>query len=188
MLEKFKQWLEEVEFAAIERKKKAAVSEGDLTQWKRQIWRAPAKNRDIKTKFHQEALNLKLGVRSRPTFGIEKPSREWLYDFVWRRFDSENNLSEIVLVMEIEMSDLTECTSRHDFNKLLQADSTYKIFVFQMKTEEQIQSEFEQLKTKAARYRFRFDSEFLLCGWSTKENKFFFDSFEARPAPLAISA
>ena len=66
MIEKFKKWLKEVETAAIEDKKKKArdANNGDDTDWKKQIWHSPDKNKAIKLKFALEGE--KLEYRPRP--------------------------------------------------------------------------------------------------------------------------
>lgn len=181
MLDVFQKWIEEVECDAVDAKKCSAA---DPAEWKKKKWLSPKKNEDIKRKFRDEMENLgKLenGGRqvyfSRPSYKAK--TGEWLYDFVSRKFDDENNLKEVFVTMEIEMSNPNECENRYDFNKLLQADSSYKIFVFQLKTKQNVLDGLEKLKAAAVKYKFRSNSNFLLCGWSTAENKFFFERFQA---------
>lgn len=178
MLENFKEWFREIEEQAVDRKKKIAMDcFNDATRWKEIIWPAPEKNFEIKKKFRDEGYEL--GYKSRPSY-VTKAS-EWLYDFVWRKFDCENNLTQVVLAMEIELSDLNEPIHRHDFNKLLQADSTYKVFVFQAKSEGECKAAMATLKASALNYRFKYESGFLLCAWCTSFNTFLFDDFIAHP-------
>lgn len=182
MLDRFKEWLEEVEKSAIDDKKASAKKNGDESLWKKEIWRAPEKNQAIKNKFRDEIEKLKDKegqqiYRSRLSYKTK--AGEWLYDFISRRFDKDHNLIEVFLTMEIELSDSDECNHKYDFYKLLQADSKYKIFVFQSKTKKDVFKGFSSLKNSAQKYIFRLNSDFLFCGWSTSENKFFFDEFNA---------
>jgi hypothetical protein len=180
MLDEFQKWLEQVECDAIATKMSSAT---DPTLWKKEVWLSPKKNDDIKRKFRDEMEKLenegKQVYFSRPSFKAK--TGEWLYDFVSRKFDDEKNLIEVFLTMEIEMSNPNECESRYDYNKLLQADSRYKIFVFQLKSKQNVLDGLAKLKEAAGKYRFRSNSDFLLCGWSTSENKFFFEKFQALP-------
>jgi len=86
------------------------------------IWKSPVKNKEIKEQFAKEAENY--NCQCRP--GDKK--REWLYDLVWRNFESGDYISTL-LAMEIELSD--GCGGIiYDFNKLLQSDANLKIMVF----------------------------------------------------------
>ena len=183
MLKVFRMWLEDVEANAVANKKESAK---DPMLWKEEIWRAPSKDYDIKKKFRDEMEKLadSDGQKffSKPSY--ETDTGDWLYDFVSRRLDKDKNLLEMYLAMEIEMSNPKECDSKYDFNKLLQADSRYKIFVFQHNSRENVLAGMTKLKDSAEKYSFRSDSDFLLCGWSTSDNKFFFDEFKARRASV----
>lgn len=167
MLEKFKMWFQEIEVQAMSTQKP---------------WRAPEKNRDIKNtfrdKFEKLGADEKQVYFSRPSYKAK--TGEWLYDFVARRLDDSGgvkDLLEVFLVMEIELSYPREVDHRYDFNKLLQADSLYKIFVFQHENRAGVEMAAEKLKAAARKYRFRCDSDFLLCGWSKTEKQFIFDDF-----------
>lgn len=168
MLEKFKMWFQEIEAQAMSAQ---------------EPWRAQEKNRDIKKTFRDKFEKLGAGEKqvyfSRPSYKAK--TGEWLYDFVARRLDDSGrvkDLLEVFLVMEIELSNPREVDHRYDFNKLLQADSLYKIFVFQQENRADVENAAEKLKAAARKYRFRCDSEFLLCGWSKTEKQFMFDDFK----------
>ena len=180
MLDQFEQWLKEVREDAVAAKM-ATAKEANISNWKKIIWKAPDKNRAIKAKFREMSQKLKASGHFEVKCWSSKNGGEWLYDLVWHKVDKMGNMIEVILTMEIEMSYMDECIKRHDFNKLLQADSTYKVFVFQQKTEADVMLGMEKLKSAAAHYRFRTGSDFLLCGWSTQKNDFFFDRFYARP-------
>ena len=168
MLNQFKQWLHEVGEAAntIKRETKAR---GEVVK----PWYARQKNIDIKKRFHDE------GKARGYTSNSSNHGGERLYDFRWAEIDKDNNLLGVVLAMEIEMSDNKEYLNRYDFKKLLQADSVYKVLVFQLDTEKEILQAMQQLKDAAEKYKFRCDSEFLLCCWSTVKGEFIFDEFKA---------
>jgi hypothetical protein len=173
MIEEFKEWMIEIQDAALTKKRMQAKAKGDESNWKSEIWKSPDKNKDIKLKFQAEGD--KRNYKSRPS--SETKAREWLYDFVWRQFDDEGNLLGLKLAMEIEVSDMNEKGINYDFNKLLQADSDYKILVFQLKTEDEVCTALLNFEKAAKVYRSKFGSDFLLCGWSTSLNKFSFSSF-----------
>ncbi len=173
MIDNFKKWLLEIQDAALGEKVKKASDKGDASRWKKEIWTSPEKNKAIKAKFRDEGVQL--GYRSRPSY--KTGASEWLYDFVWRKFDDDNYLQEVVLAMEIEMSDRDIKPLLHDFTKLLQSDARYKIFVFQQKTEDDVGAMIEQLTMTAQRYSTKLPAEYLLCGWSTALNQFTFSDF-----------
>ncbi|TLF45933.1 hypothetical protein FEI13_17610 [Halomonas urmiana] len=182
MIEQFKQWLLEVQDAALEEKKEKAEKQGDASQWKKQIWKSPEKNRAIKAKFRDEGAQL--GYRSRPSY--KTGAREWLYDFVWRKFDDENHLQEVVLAMEIEMSDRNMRSLMLDFTKLFQSDASYKVFVFQFKTEDEVGAAMEHFIQSAQRYKTKIPAQMLLCGWSTSLNRFLFSDFKMGSPALTV--
>lgn len=167
MIEEFKKWFREIQQEAIDEKIKKARKNGDETAWKKEIWRSPDKNKAIKARFRDEGA--KRGFKSRPSYVTG--AGEWLYDFVWREFDENNDLKRIVLTMEIEISDKS---FRYDFNKLLQADSPYKIMVFQLKHEAEIQGMFASLTSAIDAYQAKVGAHYLLCGWCTSQNNFMF--------------
>lgn len=173
MIDNFKNWFMEVQEEALAEKRRQAKAEGDETQWKRQIWKSPDKNRAIKEKFDKEGRAL--NYRSRPS--NVTGAREWLYDFVWRRFDEEGNLQDVPLAMEIEMSDRAIKSLRYDFNKLLMADSSYRIFVFQLKSKTEVLSAMEIFRNSAMQYQAKVEADVLICGWVIAENQFRFLDF-----------
>ncbi|MDL0433870.1 hypothetical protein QPM17_22265 [Marinobacter sp. TBZ242] len=148
MREQFKAWLMEVQENALAIKRAKALEAGDESLWKKEKWLSPQKNADITARFRDEGEAL--GYRSLPSY--KTGAGEWLYDFVWRKFDDEGHLEEIVLAMEIEMSDRTQRGMMRDFAKLLQSDASYKIMVFQHKTEDDVLTAFELFKERARKY------------------------------------
>ncbi|SFU48772.1 hypothetical protein [Halomonas korlensis] len=174
MIDQFKEWMLDIQNIALDAKRDAALAEGDESLWKRQIWRSPDKNSAIKARFRDEGE--KLGYRSRPSY--KTGAGEWLYDFVWRKFDDEGHLQEVVLAMEIEMSDTKMSWIMKDFTKLLQSDAPYKIFIFQLKTETDVSEAMEHFKQTAHRYKSKLPAEVLLCGWSTSLNRFLLTDFK----------
>lgn len=180
MIEDFKSWIIEISDNAIDEKKAKARSKGDESKWQREIWSSPEKNKAIKSKFMLEGE--KLGYRTRPSRTTN--AREWLYDFVWRRFDEHGNFVGVDLAMEIEVSDMNTGGIRYDFNKLLQSDSKYKILVFQLKTEPEVVSAIDALHTSSMAYSSKVAAEFLICGWITSKNIFEFKAFST----VALSA
>jgi hypothetical protein len=173
MIEKFREWMIEIQDEAINEKRRKAKEKGDETKWKNEIWKSPKKNEAIKNRFRDEGF--KLGYKSRPSY--VSGAGEWLYDFVWREFNDDGNLLNIVLAMEIEVSDMEEKAIKYDFNKLLQADSQYKVLVFQLKTESEVNAALENFTNAAKVYNSKSNSEYLLCGWCTSKNKFLFSDF-----------
>ena len=170
MIKHFKTWFEELGKDAIKRKDAVALKTG-----KRPKWTNTVKNKEIKNKFSREELGLLIkGIKPRSSAN----SKEWLYDLIWREFDSENNFLGVKLVMEIELSDMTEGGLVYDFNKLLQSDSEYKIFVFQQKTKEQSKYLFSQLAGCSGAYRHKVKSSFLLCCWCWDSGTFLFNDFK----------
>ena len=174
MIEDFKKWVLEIQDEALQEKRNKAIKKGDESKWKSEIWMSPKKNEAIKRRFRDEGA--KRGFRSRPSYKTN--AGEWLYDFVWREFDENDNLLRIELAMEIEVSDMHLKGIRYDFNKLLQSDAKFKIHIFQLKTEDDVKSALDSLFQAAKKYAFKSESEFLLCGWSTALNQFLFKEFK----------
>ena len=169
-----------MEDEAVEWKKATAVVP---SQWKKVVWSSPKKNAAIKKKFRDELAALGKAENDGKQVYFSRPSyvantSEWLYDFVSYRKDGPD-LVEVFLAMEIEMSDPGECEDKHDFKKLLQSDSSYKVFVFQKKTADEVSRSFDELVRAAEKYRFRSGSEFLLCGWCQSLNQFQFRQYTA---------
>ena len=173
MIEKFKVWMNEIQEEALKEKHNKAIAKGDESKWKKEIWASPEKNKAIKARFRDEGANL--GYRSRPSYVTN--AGEWLYDFIWREFDSSGNLINVILTMEIEVSDMHLKGIKYDFNKLLQADSTYKILVFQLKAESEVNMALANFKSAAELYNSKSDTEYLLCGWCTSKNEFIYSDF-----------
>ena len=90
-----------LQYEAIERKKAQAAEkhEGNTSQWKREIWLSPDKNRANQAALGEGGQRLGFQVLPAGSRG------EWLYDLVWRRLDANRNLVGIPLAVEIEMSD-----------------------------------------------------------------------------------
>lgn len=162
-----------VEYEAIERKKAKAAEkhDGDTSQWKREVWLSPDKNRDIKTALAEEGQRLGFQVLPAGSRG------EWLYDLVWRRLDANRNLIGMPLAVEIEMSDNRLWGIRYDFNKLLQAQADHKLMVFQVQTQEEVEAVFESLKESIDVYPCVSPCRYLLCGWNTQQNAFNFREY-----------
>lgn len=177
MIDQFKVWMNEVVDEAINEKRNKARDKGDESKWMKEIWKSPAKNKSIKAKFRDKGFDL--GYNSRPSY--KSKAGEWLYDFIWREFDEDDNFLNLILAMEIEVSDKKLKHIKYDFNKLLQAEAQYKILVFQLKTEDEIQNAFNYFENAAEKYCSKSNSEFLLCGWCTSKNNFFFRDFHQCP-------
>jgi len=174
MIENFKKWILEIQSEALTEKRNRAKEKGDESKWKKEIWKSPEKNEAIKIRFRDEGE--KLGYKSRPSYKTK--AGEWLYDFIWRKFDENGNLVGIELAMEIEVSDMHLKGIKYDFNKLLQSDSKYKILIFQLKTENEVNLALDCLFEATNKYVSKSESEYLLCGWSTAINQFIFKDFK----------
>lgn len=173
MIDEFKKWMIEIQEVALATKREKAKAKGDESKWKNEIWKSPEKNKAIKTRFQMEGD--KRNYKSRPS--AKTKAGEWLYDFVWRQFDDQGNLLGLKLAMEIEVSDMNEQGIKYDFNKLLQADSEYKILVFQLKSESEVRTALKNFEQAATVYRSKIRADYLLCGWSTSQNCFIFADF-----------
>lgn len=171
-------WLMErlglIQYVAIERKKALAAENngGDSSQWKREIWKSPYKNREIKAALAAEGQRLGFQVLPAGNRG------EWLYDLAWRRLDANRNLIGIPLAVEIEVSDNHLWGIRYDFNKLLQAQADHKLMVFQVQTQDEVEKTFARLEESIQVYPHAAPCRYLLCGWSTQQNIFWFKQCE----------
>ncbi|WP_144407566.1 hypothetical protein [Gynuella sunshinyii] len=172
MIEDFKCWLNELGTKAIERKNT------QLKNTKRQPWKNKTKNQDIKKIFTDNGRLIE-GIK--PRSSNDRKAREWLYDLIWREYDSENNFIGVCLAMEIELSDMKFSGLIYDYNKLLQSDSKYKVFVFQQKEEVASDKIFHKLELCTKKYKSRVESEFLLSCWCWNTGTFKFKQIEVKP-------
>jgi len=169
LINDFKSWFNELGHNAITRKKSIAIKTGMSPKWKSKV-----KNKEIKEKFTKEGLLIE-GIK--PRSSNDRKAREWLYDLIWREFDSENYFTGVKLAMEIELSDMKERGLIYDFNKILQSDAEYKVFVFQQKTKNSSEAILEKLKSCADRYSNKAKSSFLLSCWCWESGEFVFKDF-----------
>ena len=170
MINNFKYWFEQLAENANERKEKTPLENGQLPKWNN-----TTKNKEIKHKFTQEANQLK-GITARSS-NNDEAGGEWLYDLIWREYDS-NNFTGVKLAMEIELSDMKERGLVYDFNKLLQSDAEYKVFVFQQKTINETKNLFAKFKLCVDNYNNKVESNFLLACWCWETNTFIFKDFK----------
>lgn len=169
LIKDFKSWISELGIEANEWKDSQEKSTG-----KRPNWTNPHKNKDIKNKFAVKGKQRPdIQVRS----SAEKNKGEWLYDLVWRKLDSNQNLIGIELAMEIELSSLGTSGLVYDFNKLLQSDADYKIFVYQQKSVVLAETIANDLKTRKDIYNSKVDSAYLLACWCWDSAEFKYWSF-----------
>ena len=169
MIEDFKAWFTELGDNAIQRKNAIALKTG-----KRPKWSNTKKNKEIKERFSHEGLKIS-GIK--PRSSADRKAREWLYDLIWREFDSDKNFIGVKLAMEIELSDMKERGLVYDYNKLLQSDSEYKIFVFQQKSKDQTEQIFRKLASCSEIYKNKAESSTLLCCWCWDTGTFLFHDF-----------
>tara|TARA_R110000868_G_C10451559_1_gene726428 strand:- start:31 stop:558 length:528 start_codon:yes stop_codon:yes gene_type:complete len=172
LINNFKSWFTELGGQAISRKNAIALKTG-----KRPKWTNTVKNREIKEKFSVDGRRLE-GIK--PRSSADRKAREWLYDLIWREFDSENNFIGVKLVMEIEFSDMKENGLVYDFNKLVQSDSEYKIFVFQQQNKEKADNAFKQFRSRSEFYNHKMKSQFLLSCWCWDSGTFIFNEFSSQ--------
>lgn len=173
MIEDFKCWFNELASAAIKRKDDVELKTGKRPKWNNKV-----KNKEIKKIFTDKGLLLK-GIK--PRSSNDKKAREWLYDLIWREFDSDKHFTGVKLAMEIELSDMTLGGLIYDYNKLLQSDAEYKVFVFQQKTIHDSEELFNKLELCSNNYNNRVKSKFLLSCWCWQTSTFIFTEFTVKP-------
>ena len=172
MIDEFKDWFTDMGDRAIKRKNAIALSTG-----KRPKWTNTVKNKEIKERFLVEGRRLE-GIK--PRSSADRKAREWLYDLIWREFDAENNFVGVKLAIEIELSDMKEGGLIYDFNKLLQSDSEYKVFVFQQQTREKADNTFKTFRSRTELYNHKVKSRFLLSCWCWDSGAFIFYEFKSQ--------
>lgn len=100
---------------------------------------------------------------------------EWLYDLCWY-VEDEVCLLQIPLVAEIEWSPDGSCDG--DFQKLLQARAEHRLWVFQMKTPEDVRRIFQECRDVINRFRGSQPGDrYLMAGVTYKPRKFWFDLY-----------
>ncbi|MGZ5054904.1 MAG: hypothetical protein ACXWAT_08170 [Methylobacter sp.] len=169
MLNNIQDWLNDLQIRAVENKQTAKAN------GQKYIWYSSVKNKDIKRKFSEEGERLsRHGIRLLSRSSGNSSGGEWLYDFVLREFDENNHLLGIRLVAEIELSDSKAQGLVYDFNKLLQADAPYKVFIFQQKDENLYSEILKKIEAAINSYRHRLDSHFLIACWITTKYRFIY--------------
>jgi hypothetical protein len=63
--------------------------------------------------------------------------REWLYDMVWYKENSDNMLIEVPFVLEMEWSNFDK-EIKYDFEKLLISNSELRVMIFQKKSKDEV--------------------------------------------------
>ncbi|EJG1894794.1 MULTISPECIES: hypothetical protein [Vibrio] len=164
MISEFMSWFDELGTSAMERKKQAQLKSGIRPKWNNTL-----KNKEIKLMFSERGKHIS-GIR--PRSSVDKKAKEWLYDLIWREFDSESNFIGVKLSMEIELSDMKLKGLRYDFNKLLQSDSEYKVFVFQQKTQVDADYIVYELTKSLSAYKHKSSSNYLLTCWCWETGTF----------------
>jgi hypothetical protein len=87
---------------------------------------------------------------------------EWLWDFLWlSRDQSSGHILSMPLVAESEWG---KPTLRHDFEKLLVADTHLKLIVLQALTEDQLRNSIGELRSYSVSYRGS-SACYLAAGW-----------------------
>jgi len=173
LINNFKTWLNEL--AVIATKRKDAI---ELKTGKRPKWNNKVKNKEIKEKFTNEGLLLK-GIK--PRSSNDRKAREWLYDLIWREFNSDDYFTGVKLAMEIELSDMKVGGLSYDYNKLLQSDAEYKVFVFQQRTVDDSEKLFNKLELCTNNYKNRVESTFFLSCWCWETGSFLFKDLRVKP-------
>jgi len=166
VLSKVITWLEELSTIANRNQKLAKMNGTEF------IWYSADKNKDIKRKFSEEGEKLPTNGRLSSRSSGKSSGREWLYDFTLREFDSRDQLINIPLVAELEFSDSKVNGLIYDFNKLLQSDADYKVFIFQQKQHSDTEHFFECISNSVDAYNHKSSSEYLIVCWITSEYKF----------------
>jgi hypothetical protein len=172
MIEEFKSWFNELGAAAKKRKDDIELKTG-----KRPAWNNKVKNKEIKEKFTNQVSHIE---SIKPRSSSDRKAREWMYDLIWREHDSNNHFSGVKLAMEIELSEMKVGGLIYDYNKLLQSDSVYKVFVFQQKTKVDMNVIFDELELRTNSYNHRAESEFLLSCWCWETGTFIFKDLHVK--------
>jgi hypothetical protein len=182
LLNKIEMWLGELEAIANKNKLLAQIEGGKY------IWYSSQKNKDIKRKltFECEKLsNSEIRLSSRSSSGGS--GGEWLYDYTLREFDKNGHFLGVRLAVEIELSDSNPRGLVYDFNKLLQSDSPYRVFVFQQKSEDECVKLLKCLEGSLEAYKHKLDSVFLISCWLTSKYKFVSKQYKIKDGSLVSS-
>ena len=105
-------------------------------------WPNPLATHDVKKDVGEVAREKGYKVRATDFDGPEQS--EWLYDLTCLKFDKDDYLEDIPLVMESEWKNKYEI--RKDFEKLLVSRAKYRVMVLQVKSDEEEKEIVEQLR------------------------------------------
>ncbi|WP_027853190.1 hypothetical protein [Marinobacterium litorale] len=138
------------------------------------IWYSTHKNKDIKDELSRELESLSSDIKllKARSSGKGGSGGEWLYDFTLREFDLDGNFVGVPLVAEIELSDSKSSGLLYDFNKLLQSDSSNKVFIFQQKEESGFYDILDRIEPAIKAYDHKVSSNFLISCWITSRYTF----------------
>lgn len=179
IISKVKEWLGDLETLANEKRTLAKIN------GKKFIWYSKNKNKDIKKKFSQEGELLKVAQSHRLSSRSSGAStgNEWLYDFILREFDAENNFVRVPLTAEFEFSDSKVSALIYDFNKLLQCDADNRVFIFQTKYKEDFDEVIKKIHSVLKAYHHKSPCHFLVACWMTSEYQFKYVEIQVNPYP-----
>lgn len=95
---------------------------------------------------------------------------EWLYDLTWLRYDGDDHLLEVALALECEWDSKK---LNEDFQKLLQARATLRVFIFQ-NARDALDGIIRQIEKFAGTMP---GDEYLLVCYVEADNKFYFREY-----------
>ena len=102
---------------------------------------------------------------------------EWLYDVTWLKYDKDDYLRTVPLVMECEWS-LNKVEIDHDFQKLLLARSQHRVMIFYQKTEDTVLEKIKNFKKQIKKYRGTCSGDrYFFAGYSDNTYKFYYSFF-----------
>ncbi|UAM98135.1 hypothetical protein K8354_17950 [Polaribacter litorisediminis] len=142
----------------------------------------------IKTLFGQEGE--KLGYESAAHENrfaykdFEYNEREWMFDFVWYKMSDTNDqvMLSVPLVLESELSNKSFGGLKVDFDKLLVASDSDKVFVtsYDYRNEEELKKKEEYIQKAINNYNsFKADETLYLIIWDENDTgKFYFKEFK----------
>jgi hypothetical protein len=104
--------------------------------------------------------------------GLGDEGAEWLYDHLWYKKDSNGDIEEVPLVMEVEWN-IGRLYIKYDFEKLLLAKSRIKVMIFTEVGDFENYWEFLESGIRAFKPE-RPEETYILAAWSDIDGEFAF--------------
>jgi hypothetical protein len=136
-------------------------------------WKLGRLTQEIKLRLAPIARNIGLNACAN---GIGEDHKEWLYDMAWCEENDNEGFVDLPLVLESELSPDPEVDK--DFQKLVQARADHRIFIFQVKTQNDVLAKIGKYIDQVKRFKKSVSGDrYLFIGLKWNPREFYFELY-----------